>query len=207
MVDSNWQNTGNPEKVHPSDVALIVEKAREGHRGSFEKLVEISQEEIFRMIYYRTRSHVDAEDLTQEVYLRAFKNIYRLKNGDRFRSWLFGIAVNCVHDFHRKKRFLSLFQAFSGEDSQEEHNNEKGPDTPPDHLMNKEFWQHVKNMSTRFSSMEREVFFLRFMDHLSIKEISQALNKNESTVKTYLYRSLRKFKDNDELVEMLQGGI
>jgi RNA polymerase sigma-70 factor, ECF subfamily len=207
MMDSDRQDIGTPGVVFSNDVVSIAKKAIEGHRASFEELINIFQGEIFRMIFYRTRSRFDAEDLTQEVFLKAFKNIHILKNADRFRSWLFGIAVNCVRDFHRKKQFLGFFEAFSRDSSQEEQNNEKSPDTPPDHLMNKEFWQHVKNLSSRLSSLEREVFFLRFMDHLSIKEISHALNKNESTVKTHLYRSLSKFKEDSELVGMLEGEI
>jgi len=205
MVDSEQPNDGVLDVGFSGDVAHIVDKARAGHRASFEKLIAVSQEEIFRMIYYRTRSRFDAEDLTQEVYLRAFKNIHRLKNGGRFRSWLYGIAINCVRDFHRKRRFLNLFESFSSDNSQEEQHSEKTPDTPPDQLINKEFWQHIKNMSSRFSTMEREVFFLRFMDHLSINEIAQALSKNESTIKTHLYRALSKFKQDDALLAMLQG--
>ena len=190
----------------PDEMLVMVERAREGHRSSFEQLIGIFQDEIFHMIFYRIRSRSDAEDLTQDVCLRAYKNIHRLKNGDRFRSWLFGIAVNLVHDFHRKRQFLRFFTDFHEEINRDEQKTEKTSDNPADRLLNKEFWSHVSNMSSKLCRMEKEVFFLRFMDHLSIKEISQALNKSESTVKTHLYRALKKFKEDDALIEMLQGG-
>ncbi|MDR3630641.1 MAG: RNA polymerase sigma factor [Desulfocapsaceae bacterium] len=206
MLDSDQQNDCILEAASGNDVIMIVEKAREGNREAFERLVGIFQDEVFRMIYYRTRSRFDAEDLTQEVCLRAYKNIRRLKDGDRFRSWLFGIAVNCVHDFHRKRQFFSLFDIFGGDNTAEKESD--GPDsTPTVRLENTEFWQHINTLSSRLSRLEREVFFLRFMDHLSIKEISQALNKNESTVKTHLYRALKKFKEDSALIEMIQGGL
>jgi len=52
--------------------------------------------------------------------------------------------------------------------------------------------------------MEREVFLLRFMDHLNIKEISQVLKRSESSVKTHLYRALQKFRKEPELIKLLK---
>ena len=206
MAVSDQSNVEVPGWASTDDVVLIVEKARDGHRRSFEELISLFQQEIFRMIFNRTRSRLDAEDLTQEVFLRAFKNIHKLENGNRFRSWLFGIAINCVRDFHRKRRFFSFFEG-SREDIGKEQDNRVSSDVPLDRLINKEFWMHIKAMSNRFSRLEGEVFFLRYMDHLSIKEISQALNKNESTIKTHLYRSLKKFREDKALIGMLQGAM
>jgi RNA polymerase sigma-70 factor (ECF subfamily) len=55
--------------------------------------------------------------------------------------------------------------------------------------------------------MEREVFMLRFMDHLTIREVSEVMKKNESTVKTHLYRSLQKFRREDALRHFLQESL
>ena len=187
------------------NLIFIIERAREGHRRSFEELISLFQGEIFRMIYYRTRSRLDSEDLAQEVFIRAFKNIHKLKNAESFRSWLYGIAINCVRDFHRKWQFRRFFERVGEGSMQEEQDHQLGPDSPQAHLLNKEFWQNIKQMSARFSKMEREVFFLRFMDHLSIKEISNALQRDESTIKTYMYRSLKKFREDKSLLSILQG--
>ncbi len=71
--------------------------------------------------------------------------------------------------------------------------------------MRNEFWAQVRMLSKRFSPMEREVFFLRFLDSLSLKEIAQVLNKSESAVKTHLYRAIKKFKDDDAFSQFLEG--
>lgn len=57
----------------------------------------------------------------------------------------------------------------------------------------------------KLSRLEREVFLMRFMDHLRIVEIAQVLNRSESTVKTHLYRALKKFKDEHALHKLLEG--
>jgi RNA polymerase sigma-70 factor (ECF subfamily) len=190
-----------------SQVTSLVKEARAGSRTAFERLVDLFQEDIFRMVFYRTRSAMDAEDLAQDVFMQAFKNLPRLKAADRFRSWLFSIALNRVRDFNRKKRFRALFGAF--DDSQEvaqPYGETKDDPEALDKLMIQDFWKQIGLLLDRLSRMEREVFLLRFMDHLSIKEISRVLEKSESTVKTHLYRSLQKFKRESSILELLQEG-
>jgi len=63
-----------------------------------------------------------------------------------------------------------------------------------DKIEKKRFWKQVKTMLHKLSSMERQVFTLRFMDHRNINEIASILDKNESTIKTHLYRALNKVR-------------
>lgn len=200
------QDQSNPAQGGADDVALLAERARDGDTAAFGRLVDLFQDEIFRMVYYRTRSRPDAEDLTQDVFLQAFKNLGKLKDFDRFRAWLYSIAVNRVRDFYRKKRLLSFF-GLMGEEGSSEAPEDK-PDRGPgalEQLVREEFWVRVRQLSETFSGAEREVFFLRFLDNLSIKEISHTLHKSESAVKTHLYRALQKFRDHSEAREFLEG--
>jgi RNA polymerase sigma-70 factor (ECF subfamily) len=147
------------------------------------------------MIYYRTRSKMDAEDLTQDVFLRAFKHIGRLAAPALFRSWLYSIAVNRVRDHHRRQRLKSMFGMVSMDD--EGFQESEAMAAPPEaakELARGKFWDQVRDIMARLPRMEREVFYLRFFDELSIKEITEAMHKNESTVKTHLYRALSKVK-------------
>ena len=72
-------------------------------------------------------------------------------------------------------------------------------------VMKAEFWHQIGLILKKLSRMEKEVFMLRFFDHLSIKEIAGALKKSESTIKTHLYRALAKFKKEDQLRQMLNS--
>jgi len=196
----------NGQSAQSAQLSALVEKARAGDRIAFEKLVELHQDEIFRLVFFRTRSRVDSEDLTQDVFMSALKYLPQLKDSDRFRPWLYRIALNRVYDFHRKNKFL----AFLGIT---EHREETDiPDVEPhrnpgalDMVIRKEFWSRVKQLSSRFSRMEREVFFLRFVDDLSLKEIAHTLGRSESAIKTHLYRAIKKFKEDSALSDFLQG--
>ena len=183
----------------------LVERARAGSRIAFEQLMMLFQEDIFRMAYCRTRSLMDAEDLTQEIFIKAFKHLSGLKAFDRFRSWLYSIAINHIRDFNRKKRFRALFGTLSDSDEvtpSEVKNNHHQEALAG--LMRQDFWKQMKLLLDKLSRLEREVFLLRFMDHLSIREISQVMKKSESTVKTHLYRALKKFKKDTSLIQMLR---
>jgi len=202
------QKEYHARKPDTSDVAALVEQARAGNRAAFEQLVGLFQGDIFRMAYYRTHSSMDAEDLTQEVFMQAFKSLPRLKAAERFRGWLFKIALNRTRDFNRRRRFRALFSTLDDTDKADQ-SYEETRDRPAealDNLLVKDFWKQIGLFTDKLPRMEKEVFVLRFMDHLSIKEISQVLRKNESTVKTHLYRSIKKFKKGHSIRRLLQEG-
>lgn len=190
-----------------SEIALLAERAQAGNRFSFERLMDMFQGDIFRLVYYRTGSHMDAEDLTQDVFIKAFKGLSGLKDVYRFRPWLFSIAVNRVRDFRRKKKLLFFLKNSEEEMDEWDKADTEGYDNPEafNHLVRKEFWENMGLFTNKLSRWEREVFHLRFLDQLGIKEIAMVLSKSESTIKTHLYRALHKFRETPELNSVLQG--
>ena len=192
----------NPTTPEPTE---LVYKAQKGNRYAFEQLVNNFQGDIYRMIYYRTRSRMDAEDLTQEVFMKAFDSLSRLKEAEKFRSWLFSIAVNRVRDHHRKKRFRSLFKVSAHRIDMERVETQHADEPHAmDDLLRKDFWRQIELLLDKLSRMEKEVFILRFFDHPNINEISRVLCKSESTIKTHLYRALAKFKKESAFRQWLQ---
>ncbi len=183
------------------DTADLVREARHGGQGAFVRLAEMYREEIYRMVYYRTRSPMDAEDLTQDIFLRAFERIGGLRDGDAFRSWLFRIAVNRVTDFQRQKRVLSWLGLAPRKREDEALPEGTAEPEAPLYLEKKEFWENFQKFVKRLSPMEREVFILRFLDHLDIAAIARVLGKKDSTVKTHLYRGLEKFRREEAFME------
>ena len=176
-----------PTHDRDPDVSQLATAARDGNRFAFQQLVTMLEPRIFRMIFYRTRSREDAEDICQDVFLKAFRSLKKLQQPERFESWLFRIAVNRVKDYHRRQKFRSLFSLLQDNDSEDgaqaEPTTERRTDTM-DAIVRKEFWQKVQTML----GVKRLL-----IDH-GVKEIAEVLDKSESTIKTHLYRSLGKFK-------------
>jgi len=143
---------------------------------------------------------MDAEDLTQETFIKMSKNINRLKDPSRFKAWLYSIALNLVRDFHRKKKLMSIFATTTAD----EDNGLRGEQNNAlENIMAKEFWHQFYRLTEQLSRKEREVFILRYVDQLGIREIAETLKNNESTVKTHLYRALKKFKHAPGLRSLL----
>ena len=183
----------------------LVKMAKAGSRRAFAELVDLFQDDIFKMVFYRIRTQMDAEDITQEVFMQAFRKLSGLKKVERFKSWLFSIAINRVRDFNRKKRFRSIFQTSdTGNDIKPLDTQIHDQIEAVDELMKQDFWKQIGMITDKLSRMEREVFLLRFLDLLSIREISSALKKSESTVKTHLYRALVKFRKNSSTIQLLK---
>jgi RNA polymerase sigma-70 factor, ECF subfamily len=202
---TNWPDE---EAGSTSQIVDLVNRARNGDRTAFGHLVALFHGDIFRMVYFRTRSEIDAEDLTQDIFIQAFKGVKRLKETDRFRSWLFSIAVNRVRDFYRKRRFLSFFgepgEAGKFGIAQSERETEA---QPLKNMERRDFWNHVGAFLKQLSRHEKEVFVMRFMDQLSLREIAEVLGKGESTVKTHLYRAVKKFRREPRMQALIGGGI
>ena len=162
------------------------------------QLIKTYNNQIFRLIFYRVNNWNDAQDLAQETFLKAFKNINSLKKTEKFKSWLFSIALNLVTDFYRKKKFLSFFGLSDNLENVIEY--EPSSENKPDLVKIKEFEEKVEQNYTKFlSKNEKQIFMLKYIDDLTINEIAQILNKNISTVKTHLYRSIKKIKIHGEV--------
>lgn len=176
------------------EIAALADNARNGNRWSFQELVSIFQEDIYRLVYYRTFSRMDAEDITQEVFVQAYRKLKSLNDTQKFRAWLYTIAVNRCNDFLKKKKYLSLLRMRSVQEQEFVEEGKGMSNNYTDSIAKKRFWEQVRSLLDKLSAMEREVFTLRFMDHRNINEIAVILDKSESTVKTHLYRALNKVR-------------
>jgi RNA polymerase sigma-70 factor (ECF subfamily) len=206
-MNPSTHNASGSQNVAPQ-LTQLVEKARDGNRLAFDQLIDRYQGDIYRMIYYRIHRQMDAEDLTQDVFVRAYRSIARLREPQRFRSWLYTIAVNRVNDYLRKKRVRSIFKSSDeGPEIQPEADDRRENPEALEQVLKEDFWRQVGRIARKLSKMEREVFMLRFMDDLNIAEIAQILKKSESTVKTHLYRALAKFKKEKGLRQFLQEDL
>ena len=191
-----------------TQLVLLVNQAKDGNRSALARLVDQFHSDVFRMVCYRVRSRSDAEDISLDVFLKAFQKISTVKDAARFRGWLFSIALNRIRDFQRKKRFRSLFKVEEENiDSQPPVETESDEPEALEHVLKEDFWRQIRAMLDKLSKMEREVFLLRFFDQLNLNEIAGVMKKNESTIKTHLYRALAKFRKEPGLRRLLKEAI
>lgn len=207
MIRSNGKLNGNSSSAGSTPCLTdLVRSAKNGDTEAYESLARFYWAPIYRMVYHRVRSQMDAEDITQDVFIRAFKRISRLDEVSKFQPWLYAIAINRVRDYMRKKRLLKLM-GFStpNEGNHIEQLRASRSQDPFGKVIRKDFWIEVERFLGKLSRAEREVFIMRFMDQLSISEIAEVMGKGPSTIKTHLYRALKKFRAEPRFQTFLEG--
>jgi len=171
----------------------LVRQAIEGNQYAFTRLYDEHFNKIYRYVYSQVGNQSEAEDLTQEVFIKALHAIGSFKfRGASFASWLFRIAHNQVVDFWRKqkgKKTTSLEEAASV----------AGGSDPVAEAEQKYTAEELTRALKELPQAQSEVVSLRFLSGLSIAEVANALGKREGTVKALQFNgmaSLRKILSN-----------
>ena len=179
-----------------SDQQLILDYLK-GDERAFEILIKRYLKPIYSFSYRYVGNSQDAEDITQEVFVKAWRNLKKFDQQKSFKTWIFSIAKNSSIDFFRKKKILP-FSAFENA----EGNNfiiDTLVDTKP---IPDELFEQASIVDMLSSAMEklslkyRIVLSLRYNDHFNFREIAEILEESIDTIKTRHRRGitiLRKF--------------
>ncbi len=166
----------------------LVEKARHGESEAFGLLYDKHFDSIYRFIYLKTGSKVDAEDISHQVFLSAWQKIEKYKfQGFPFSSWLYKIASNAVIDHWRTRKpdiSIELVKDdFLGE-------------LPEFHeKVDQKFeLRFVSNAIPKLESDQQSVIIMKFVDELSNKEIAGILDKSEGAIRVIQHRALRQLR-------------
>jgi RNA polymerase sigma-70 factor (ECF subfamily) len=180
----------------PQTDAAAVALARDGDSEAFHALVERHSRAVYRLAYRMTGSPQDAEDVVQETFLRAYRQLGRFESRANFGTWLHRIAVNCSIDLIRSRPHRE-----AGHDVPDlEHFGatvEPGDATrvSPERLMlSTEVQERISSAMSGLSAMERAAFSLRHFEGRSIEEISQSLGLKTNATKHSIFRAVRKMR-------------
>ena len=202
--------TKQPNGVVDLDSGLrrAVGAAALGDESAFERIVVHYRPALFRFFRPGTANDHDADDLCQDVLMQAFRKLNTLKDPDRFRPWLFKIAVNRQRQYYRWRRVRSWL-SYTDQTEVEPRPSDvpilrpRQTDSLDDYLRG-EFWSQVSDFMDRLSSREREVFSLRFIQDMDLADIAAVLGVNSGTVKTHLHRAVTKFRGDEKLTQLLK---
>lgn len=144
--------------------------------------------EVYRFLVCFSGNQNDAEDLTQEVFIRVLYNLSTFKNENNLKTWIFSIAKHVAVDHYRKKRFSSIFS--EGFFKQIESSN-KGPN---ELIEQNEMKMLIHEAISKLKPKYRSVVIFRGINELSVKETSKILNCSESKVKVDYHRAIKDLK-------------
>jgi len=186
------------DRMEASDAdADAVARFRQGDEGAFRTLVERHSRAVFRLAYRMTGNEQDAEDVVQEAFLRAYRNLGRFEERARFASWLHRIAANCAYDVLRGRARRDEHDERRPAESEEDPMADvASADPTPDRLVfSGEVRRKVGVAMARMSAVEKSAFALRHFEGFSIDEIGRALDLDQSATKHSIFRAVRKVRD------------
>lgn len=168
------------------EVVDLVARAQRGDGEAFARIYDRYLDQIYGFIHYKVRDRQLAEDLTADVFLRAFRNVSSFRwQGVDLGAWLTTIARNRVTDHFKSARTRlerPVEEIRDGATLNAEH--------PEEALLARDLAGALEQAMQRLKDGHREVVFLRFMQGLSVAETAQAMQRTEGAVKALQYRAL-----------------
>src|SRR4051795_547818 len=179
-----------------TEAAAVLARARQGDSDAFRALVEQHSRSVFRLAYRMTGNEQDAEDVVQETFLRAYKQIRHFDGRSSFSTWLYRICSNCSLDLIRARK--------TREKQREPLRDEKvtswidtiaAREPDPERLTHSgQITRLLKPALEHLSEMERVAFTLRHFEGCNVEEIARTLGVQQNAAKHSVFRAVQKLR-------------
>ncbi|HET7580667.1 MAG TPA: RNA polymerase sigma factor SigW [Bacillales bacterium] len=171
-------------------IKRVIKKVKKGDQQAFGELIELYQHKVYQICFRMIGNRQEAEDLAQEAFLRAYLNIDSYDINKKFSSWLFRIATNLTIDRLRKKKPDYYLDAeIAGAEGMTLY-TQLAADTelPEDQVVDLELQETIQKEMMQLPPKYRSAVVLKYMEDLSLKEISEIMHIPVATVKTRIHR-------------------
>ncbi|MDV2887045.1 RNA polymerase sigma factor SigW [Alkalihalophilus pseudofirmus] len=171
-------------------VKRIILEIKQGDEQAFAELVELYKDKVYQVAYRMVGNAHEAQDVAQEAFLRAYTNLDRFDTNRKFSTWIFRIATNVAIDRLRKKKpdFYLQDQVQGSRDLTYESQLAASDDLPEEQIVTAEMQEWVQGEINRLPVKYRTAIILKYLEDLSLKEISEIMDLPVSTVKTRIHR-------------------
>ncbi len=176
--------------------ARLIQRLQAGEASAFHELVETHKQRVFTLAYNFTRQVQDAEDLSPEAFIKVFRGIGGFRGEAQLSSWLYRIVINLALNRRRKKALseMELWENFEG-DEQHHAQTSAAPEYNPETVTEAQLMRsHLREALAKLSEQQRTIFVLRHDSDMPLQQISAVLKLSEGTVKSQLFRALRKLQ-------------
>lgn len=180
----------------------LVERAKSGDIEAFEQLVISCQKKVFNIAYRMIGNYEDANELAQEVFLKAFRSIKKFKGDSLFSTWIYKVTANvCLDEIRKRKKkvVISLDQEIEFNDGEVKRQIPDNAPTPDMEAETNELKSAVNESIAQLPDDYKSMIVLRDIQGFSYDEISKIVNCPEGTVKSRINRARQALK------KILQG--
>ena len=183
--------------MQPDVEKVLLEQARNGQESAFAQLVEAHSEKTIQLAWRLVGNRSEAEEISQEAFLRLFKSLLTFRGDSKVSTWLYRTVSHLAIDHLRRECLKRKLFFFRNEESKQSDPVDLAIDhsaSPHDHLQARETAEQMQKLLNRLPARQKAVFVLRHMEELSLKEIAAMLNLSEGTVKSHLHRAVSLFR-------------
>ncbi len=182
------------------DDTTLIREAQQGNRAAFEVLVRHYDQSVLRLALHLTGSEADAQDIHQDAFLKAYKNLGSFRFECSFYTWIYRIVTNLCLDHLRKRNVRKEDAPVTTDHSGEEYNlleqvaDGRSGANPERDLMRRELGRKIGAALSRLTPRERMVFELKHYHGLKLRTVGEMLNTTEETAKNTLFRATQKLR-------------
>jgi RNA polymerase sigma-70 factor (ECF subfamily) len=182
------------------DDTILIRRSQQGDTTAFEELVRNYDRSVLRLTMHLTDSTADAQDIYQETFLRAYRNIGRFRFECSFYTWIYRIVTNLCLDHLRKKQVRKEDAPVGTDASGEEYSIlDQVPDgragsNPEKDLMRRQLGDRINYALEKLTPRERLVFELKHYHGLKLRTVGEILRTTEETAKNTLVRATHKLR-------------
>ena len=171
---------------------ILAKKIIKGDIEAFDRFVEIYQKKIYALAYNLTHNQMDAQDVTQEVFLTIFRKAHTFQGKSAFSSWVYRVALNAVYmklRSRKKDQSISVEDAFPSFNGAGYHQEviRDWSESAESLMFSNETKNVIQNAVDQLPEKEKIAFILRDVEELSTEEAAQALDLTISAVKSRLH--------------------
>ncbi len=176
------------------DDEMLVAQFKSGNQRAFDELMKRYERRIFGYLLRSVRNYEDAEELTLEVFFKAYRALGTWQPKAKFSTWLYTIASNLSIDYHRLKSRQPVY-VLEDEDAIEKRLIATDISSNPEKsLEDKERGRLIREAVDELSAKQKTVFMLTRYEGMQIKEVAKTLGMAEGTVKIHLHRAIKKLQ-------------
>ena len=187
---SNPQSAA-PDALSEVEDVLLVRSSQEGDLRAFDELVRRYQQRVYATVYHMTSNHEDADDLTQESFIKAYKALKRFKGDSSFYTWVYRIAVNRTINFLKQRNRRSFHMSLNDMDMQVENDVDLlmfiSDKTPRRDVRLNELQEKLNEALLKLSETHRLTVTLHDIQGMSHEEIGKIMDCNTGTVRSRLF--------------------
>ena len=163
----------------------LIQKFQNGDEKAFDQLVRNNLNNVFGFFMKVTRDEMSAEDLTQDVFMKLYKNLKNFRHDSNFSTYLYRINSNTVNSWITRNKWKNLLHL------------DQAPDKGEYDIKNETEWskEELWNEISKLPNKQRRVMILRITDSLSYSDISKITGMSEGTAKVNFHHGLKKLKE------------